>query len=166
MKRIHIVGRKNHGKTTLIVDLVSHLKEQGYQVGTIKHTHHYHCLDTPGKDSFQHRDAGADVVGILSPGTHAAFWTPTSASQASYDAFEPLFADCQLVLVEGDAQAAAPRIEVWRSEFTSSPIAAEDERIAAIVSDADVELAVPRLPRSDVAQVAAWILTHLGLESR
>ncbi len=56
-RRIHIVGRKNSGKTTLIVELVSHLTNLDYRVGTIKHTHHHHELDTPGKDSFRHCEA-------------------------------------------------------------------------------------------------------------
>ncbi|MEO2032331.1 MAG: molybdopterin-guanine dinucleotide biosynthesis protein B, partial [Planctomycetaceae bacterium] len=61
-KRIHIVGRKNSGKTGLIVELVSFLTDLGYCVGTIKHTHHDHELDTPGKDSYRHCAAGAKVV--------------------------------------------------------------------------------------------------------
>ena len=167
MIQLHIVGRKNHGKTTLIVELVTFLKEQGYRVGTIKHTHHHHELDTPGKDSFRHREAGADVVGILSPGTQAAFWTPaTTTPETSYDAFAPVFSDCDVVLVEGDAQASAPRIEVWRSEVDSSPIAAEDERIAAVVTDDELQLPVAQLRRSHIDQVATWILNHLGIESQ
>ena len=73
MKRIHIVGRKNSGKTTLVADLVAHLTANGHRVGTIKHTHHQHELDTPGKDSHRHREAGAAVVGILCPGMTAVF---------------------------------------------------------------------------------------------
>ena len=71
MKRLHIVGRKNSGKTTLIVDLVRHLTALGHRVGTIKQTHHQHELDTPGNDSHRHRQAGAAAVGIVSPALHA-----------------------------------------------------------------------------------------------
>ena len=52
MKRLHIVGGKNHGKTTLIMELVKELNRRGQTVGTIKHTHHQHELDVPGKDSY------------------------------------------------------------------------------------------------------------------
>ncbi|MFV1965023.1 MAG: molybdopterin-guanine dinucleotide biosynthesis protein B [Pirellulaceae bacterium] len=167
MNRLHIVGRKNHGKTTLVVDLVTYLKEQGYCVGTIKHTHHQHRLDTPGKDSYRHREAGADVVGIVSPGTHAAFWTPvTDSPESSYEALGPLFADCDMVLVEGDSHASAPRMEVWRSEVGSPPMAAEDEQIEAIVADDELQLPIPQLNRSDIGQVAAWILKRLDVASR
>jgi len=65
---IHIVGRKNAGKTTLVCDLIAALTQQGLRVATVKHTHHQHELDVPGKDSWRHREAGAAAVGILSPG--------------------------------------------------------------------------------------------------
>ena len=64
MNRIHIIGRKNHGKTQLVVELVEEFSLRGLRVGTIKHTHHDHELDTPGKDSHRHRSAGAAVVVI------------------------------------------------------------------------------------------------------
>ncbi|MDC0936360.1 molybdopterin-guanine dinucleotide biosynthesis protein MobB, partial [Pirellulales bacterium] len=64
--RVHIVGRKNHGKTTLIVELIGELRGRGLRVAAIKHTSHAHDLDTPGKDSHRHGEAGAAVVGILS----------------------------------------------------------------------------------------------------
>ena len=73
MKRLHIVGRKNSGKTTLIVDLVQLLTKNGCRVGTIKHTHHHHELDTPGKDSHRHREAGAELVGVVSRSMTAVF---------------------------------------------------------------------------------------------
>ena len=74
MRRIHIIGRKNSGKTSLVVRLVEYYRTAGYRVGTIKHTHHHHELDTPGKDSFRHRQAGASAVGILAPTMNAVFW--------------------------------------------------------------------------------------------
>jgi len=79
MRRLHIVGRKNSGKTTFIVELVRYFTSSGLRIGTIKHTHHQHELDTPGKDSHRHREAGAQVVGILSRAMSAVF-LPLSTS--------------------------------------------------------------------------------------
>ena len=61
-----MIGRKNSGKTTLVSELVTEFTARGYRVGTIKHTHHQHELDVPGKDSYRHREAGAAIVGIIS----------------------------------------------------------------------------------------------------
>jgi molybdopterin-guanine dinucleotide biosynthesis protein B len=45
---MHVVGRMNHGKTPLVVVLIQVLTRQGLLIGTIKHAHHRHELDTPG----------------------------------------------------------------------------------------------------------------------
>lgn len=60
MKILGVAGTKNTGKTTLVTLIVSELVKRGYQVGTIKHTHH--DLDLEGKDTWKHRKAGAELV--------------------------------------------------------------------------------------------------------
>ena len=164
MKRLHIVGRKNSGKTTLIVDLVKELSRRGIEVGTIKHTHHRHELDVPGKDSYQHRMAGAAVVGILSPAMNAVF-LPASETHAMetdrYAMFVPMFAQCELVLVEGDSQTTAAKIEVWRSEVGAPPLSINDRSIMALVTDNAPPSAALVLPRADVARLASWICSRL-----
>ncbi len=160
MNRVHIVGRKNSGKTTLIVELVEYLSGEGYRVGTIKHTHHHHQLDTPGKDSHRHGEAGSPVVGILSPGMTAVFQRVNDdlTDESRYAAMAPLFAECDLVLVEGDLQTRAPKVEVWRAVQSAAPIGAQNSSIAAIVSDDASNVRVPHWPRSDISVVAKSIL--------
>jgi len=65
VRRIHIVGRKNHGKTTLMVDLIEEFTRRGLRVGSMKHSIHVHELDQPGKDSYRHRHAGADPSAVV-----------------------------------------------------------------------------------------------------
>ena len=163
MKRIHIVGRKNSGKTTLVADLVGYLSSLGMRVGTIKHTHHRHELDTPGKDSHRHREAGAGVVGILSPELDAVFSRPSEQHDAPgrYDAIAPMFTQCDLVLVEGHSQTTAPKVEVWRAANDKPPMASSDSSILAVITDDAVDVAAPVLPRSDVASVAERLLQWL-----
>ncbi|MCP4192530.1 MAG: molybdopterin-guanine dinucleotide biosynthesis protein B [Planctomycetaceae bacterium] len=168
MRRIHIIGGKNHGKTTLIVDLVHELKKQGLSVGTIKHTHHHHELDTPGKDSHRHRDAGADAVGICSRSMNAVFWPPQKDSAdreadtegKKYAMFAPMFEHCDFVLVEGDSKTRAMKLEVWRSETGGTPIAVSDDSILAVVTDAENlnGVSIPLWPRSDVVALAKNIV--------
>jgi molybdopterin-guanine dinucleotide biosynthesis protein len=181
LKRVHIIGGKNHGKTTLVVDLVHELNRLGKLVGTIKHTHHHHELDTPGKDSHRHREAGAAVVGIASVAMNAVFWppennptaedsagdgahrvdgSPIAAREQKYAPFAPLFKKCDVVLVEGDTQTSATKLEVWRAEVGSEPLAFADPSIAAIITD-DVhgkDTAVPSWSRQDILALAEKIL--------
>lgn len=154
MRRVHIVGRKNHGKTTLVVELVAALSRLGLKVGTIKHTHHHHELDTPGKDSHRHREAGAVASGVFSRTLNAVFWPPaieasgeSSAGDQKYASFEPMFAQCDIVVVEGDSQTSATKVEVWRAAVAARPLACDDPEITAVISDD---------PLPDEASVEAW----------
>lgn len=158
-RRIHIVGRKNAGKTTLVCDLVSELTRRGLKVATIKHTHHQHELDTPGKDSHRHREAGAAAVGILSPSMTAIFLPIERTEGDRYAAFEPFLETCDIVIVEGDLHATGTRIEVWRSVLPEPPYAASDNGIVAVVSDDAVGVPCPVWPRADVQTLAERILS-------
>jgi molybdopterin-guanine dinucleotide biosynthesis protein B len=61
MKIVSVAGTKKTGKTTLVTRLVAELVERGFRVGTIKNTHRK--LDIEGKDTWKHREAGAQLVG-------------------------------------------------------------------------------------------------------
>jgi molybdopterin-guanine dinucleotide biosynthesis protein B len=160
MQRIHVVGRKNSGKTTLIVDLVQHLRLLGYQVGTVKHTHHRHELDTPGKDSYRHRVAGSAVTAIISPATTALFWStqPGQATEHRYRELASLFAACDLVLVEGDTGTDSPKVEVWRAALAEAPLSASGTAMRAIVTDDPVQVGIPVWSRADIAGLAKHVL--------
>ena len=163
MKRLHIIGHKGHGKTRLIVDLLRELTKRGMCVGSIKHTHHRHEFDTPGKDSYEHRRAGASPVGLVSSSMCAAFRPSTGQeSEERYDAFGSLFTECDFVLVEGDSQTLAPKIEVWRSSQGTARIADEDSSVLAVVTDDELEIEMSTLRRADVPALADWILHVLS----
>ena len=56
---ICIVGRSQSGKTTLIEKLIPELKQRGYRIGTIKHSHHIFDFDKSGKKRIVKSDAKA-----------------------------------------------------------------------------------------------------------
>ena len=66
-------GRSNSGKTTLIERVIPALTRAGYRVATVKHAGHGFELDTEGKDSWRHKQAGASAVVVLSKGSMAMF---------------------------------------------------------------------------------------------
>lgn len=164
--RIHFIGRKNAGKTTLVCELLQLLTSRGLRVASVKHTHHQHELDTPGKDSHRHRESGAAAVGILSPQITALFIPADRASRTDadrYQAFESAFQDCQLILVEGDQHTAAPRIEVWREACGQPPIAADDSAVLALITDSQPPASVncSVLPRNPLDAVLNLILKQV-----
>jgi len=160
MKRLHVIGRKNSGKTTLIVELVQELIRRGHRVGTVKHTHHDHELDTPGKDSHQHRQAGAFAVGILSSQINAVFWPRKQDSETKttkYEQFDSLMSQCDLVVVEGDSSTIAPKIEVYRAINGVEPMALSDSEIMAVVTDDPIQVETATWSRADVSGIAGKI---------
>lgn len=62
MKIISIVGRKNTGKTSLSVKVIEELTRRGYNVASIKHSHHTMEMDRENTDTWKHKEAGAKVV--------------------------------------------------------------------------------------------------------
>ena len=66
MKVFGLAGWSGSGKTTLVVRLIPALVARGLRVSTMKHAHHNFDVDKPGKDSYEHRQAGATEVLISS----------------------------------------------------------------------------------------------------
>ncbi len=153
MNTLHIVGRKNHGKTTLVVALLAELTGRGLRVGSIKHTSHLYDLDAPGTDSYRHRQAGAAPAAIVT-GALIGVVFPRDPEADFYRRLEPLYAECDLVLVEGHLDHPGPKIEVWRGSLGMAPLAAEHRGILAVVTDDPLALAVPIWPRADVPALA------------
>ncbi|KAF0120612.1 MAG: molybdopterin-guanine dinucleotide biosynthesis protein B, partial [Xanthobacteraceae bacterium] len=66
MKVVGLAGWSGAGKTTLLTRVIPVLVARGLKVSTLKHAHHAFDIDHPGKDSFEHRAAGAGEVLIAS----------------------------------------------------------------------------------------------------
>ena len=62
MQKFGIAGWQNSGKTTLVKNLIPTFAKKGLTVSTIKHAHHNFDIDKPGKDSYEHRRAGACLL--------------------------------------------------------------------------------------------------------
>jgi len=155
--RLHIIGRQDHGKTELVLGLIDALGGRGLRVGVVKHTRHVHELDTPGKDSHRHRLAGATPVAVVS-GEVTAVYLPDLDPQHPYDRLAPLFADCDLVLVEGHVDGPGPFVEVWRAALGTPPMATERTGITAVVSDDAPDVSVPVWPRRDLTELLGYLV--------
>ncbi|MDQ6963325.1 MAG: molybdopterin-guanine dinucleotide biosynthesis protein B, partial [Mariprofundales bacterium] len=113
---LSLVGRSNSGKTTLMERLVTGLVAQGLRIATIKHSHHQPELDTPGKDSWRHKQAGAATSLLVGP-ERMLMVSEVDQSLNPQLLTERLFGDYDLVLVEGYASVPGEKIEVLRAEI-------------------------------------------------
>lgn len=153
------------GKTTLLTQLIPLLRTQGIRPGMIKHAHHDFDIDTPGKDSYELRKAGAEQVLIASSNRWALMTETPAQTEASL--FELLAhldqTHLDLILVEGFRHEAFPKIELHRPSLQHPLLCLEDTHIIAVATDADLPEAVsiPQLDLNDPAQIAAFIQSEI-----
>ncbi|WP_405265508.1 molybdopterin-guanine dinucleotide biosynthesis protein B [Methanobrevibacter sp.] len=62
MRIVSIVGKKNTGKTSLTVKVIEELTRRGYNVASVKHSHHSIEMDKENTDTWKHKQAGANLV--------------------------------------------------------------------------------------------------------
>jgi molybdopterin-guanine dinucleotide biosynthesis protein B len=73
IRAVAVVGYKDSGKTRVVEALVRELTGRGHRVGTLKHTAEDVPLDTPGKDTWRHREAGSRASAIIHEKSAAVF---------------------------------------------------------------------------------------------
>ena len=159
MRIFGIAGFKNTGKTTLVVELIGELRCRGLRVATLKHAHHDFDIDHPGKDSHQHREAGASEVIVASAKRWAHIRELGEAQEPAMDELLTHLGEADIVLVEGYKHGTHAKLELRRKGFDNPELAAEDPAIKLIVSDYTIKNAsVPVLARDNIAAIADFIL--------
>lgn len=155
MRVFGITGWSGSGKTTLLRLLIPALIARGRTVSTIKHAHHAFDVDQPGKDSYEHRAAGATEVMIGSSARFALMHELRDAPEPSLADLLARMAPVDLILVEGFKRDRHAKLEVYRTSVGKSPLWPIDTAIVAVASDA----ALPDCPRpvldlNDVVAIA------------
>lgn len=160
-----IVGRSGSGKTHLISRLVQVFRQKGVSVSTIKHTHHGVDMDTPGKDTFQHRESGAVEVMLATPER----WVlqHQSASPPILSELVHAMRPVDLVLIEGFHADVPACMEVWRSVTGKEPLFPQTPHILAVATDTqslpDVAHERTVFPLDETENIALYIQKHAFL---
>lgn len=161
-----IAAYSGTGKTTLLRNLIPLLREREVRVGMIKHAHHKLEIDTPGKDSYELRKAGADQVLVASNRMWALMSdTPGQEEPQLEELVRKLdHGRVDLILVEGFKQGRFPKIELHRSAVKKPLIFPKDDTIIAVACDGPlgVETHLPLLDLNNPQQIAAFICEYLG----
>jgi molybdopterin-guanine dinucleotide biosynthesis protein B len=159
MKVIGLVGSSGSGKTSLIAKLLPLLADAGRRISTVKHAHHGFDIDRPGKDSYLHRQAGAEEVMIVSDERWALMREQREEKPSLPDLIRRM-TPVDIVLVEGFKHSTLREIEVYRPSLGKRPLFPDIPQIIAIASD-DGELVADRpcLALDDPPKIAQFILT-------
>ncbi len=155
---IHVIGRKNSGKTTYCENLVRYLTELRHlRVLALKHSSHDHPAEDAHRDSGRLRAAGAVI---------SAFETPQSlvlTVPGNHSLVEILLdlaaRACDMTVLEGGHGRPGRKIEVipldgWRESFLHCREAAD---IVAVISDEALDLPVPRFSSRAVVELVSWL---------
>ncbi len=164
MKIFGMVGWSGSGKTTLLKLLLPELIGRGYRVSTMKHTHHSVELDKPGKDSYEHRRAGAHEVLITSSTRWALMHELRDQPEPAMDDLIARMSPVDLLLIEGFKRHRHDKIEINRGATGKPLMCRDDPGIVAISSDQKLEgLAIPVIDLNDTAAIADFIIDHCNL---
>jgi len=131
---IGVVGQSGSGKTTVIVDVVRRLAQDGIRVAAVKHAAHGFDLDREGSDSARVAGAGAALVVLAGPTetllrVTAALCSRDQAAGLATVVAEQIWGELPaLVLVEGFQHPSGPVITVG----PQTPGAAVGEVLAAV----------------------------------
>jgi molybdopterin-guanine dinucleotide biosynthesis protein B len=152
---IGLAGWSGAGKTTLMVKLLPCLIGRGLAVSTLKHAHHRFDVDVPGKDSFEHRRAGASQVMVASGVRWALMTELRSAREPTLRELLARMDPVDLIIVEGFKRDAHPKIEVHRAANGKPWMRPEMPGIVAVASDAPAPYDLPQAHLDDVEAIAA-----------
>jgi molybdopterin-guanine dinucleotide biosynthesis protein B len=135
VRLIGLAGWSGSGKTTLLVKLLPALIARGRSVSTLKHAHHAFDVDQPGKDSHNHRLAGAHEVLISSARRWALMHELRTEAEPTLAELVPRLSPVDLVIVEGFKSESHVKLEVHRSVVGKPLLYPTDPHIVAIASD-------------------------------
>ncbi len=168
MKIFGLAGWSGSGKTTLVVNVLPLIAGRGLSVSTMKHTHHKFDLDQPGKDSHNHRLAGAAEVILTSSTRWALLHELNDETEPSPEDLIKHMTPVDLILIEGFKSYPHPKIEVHRPSLGKPLLAASDMSVVAVACDEPIdgslgERRVPIFDLNDTQSIANFIIDHSGL---
>jgi molybdopterin-guanine dinucleotide biosynthesis protein B len=157
---ISIVGKKNAGKTTLLVALAAELGRRKFRVMTLKHGTHAAELDQQGKDTWRHFHEGkAERVVLEAPGQRFV-WERREQESDPVSLARRYCDGAEIILAEGFSAHPLPKIEVYRLACGDAPLLDPtrkdaDRWVAVVTDNASFRALCPVFRFSDTA----WLVS-------
>lgn len=151
-----VAGVSNSGKTTVVTQLIKCLRDKGYTIGVIKHDGHSFDIDHPTKDSYHHKEAGAESVIIASKDKYAMI-KKTPLGEVVLDQLIQTQEDMDIILVEGYKFSAIPKFEVIRSARSNEGVCRKETLIGRITDVGHSDDGIPSYALNDIESIAQAI---------
>jgi molybdopterin-guanine dinucleotide biosynthesis adapter protein len=149
---IGITGHKKSGKTTLVEYLAKGLSSKGLIIGTLKTTTHKIEFDTPGKDTYRHRKAGASVTLIRSADQIALY---SDQNYLNQELLWNIFSGCDIVIVEGDSKSENPKVYVASNQPMRTDIVGP---VVASWGDGDTQPGIRNFAVNQAPELCQYII--------
>ena len=161
MYRFNLASADREVRDALLVDLVAHLSSEGLKVSAAVAMDAGFELDKPGKDSFEHRRAGAREVALASEQR----WAIMAENEPGRDADGPSHVtdrmddSVDLLLLSGFGGEGVPTLAV-------APFGEVTDVVAWATTVAEPECqgpeGLPHFRLDDLSGIAAFILSRCG----
>ena len=143
------------GKTTLLEGVIAALVLRGHRVAVLKHDAHRLKLDTPGKDSWRFRRAGAWRV-VVASRQQLGLFSAVDGAMSLAGLADSLLDGADIVLTEGFRRAGLPTILV-RRQGVEDAAWSMPTNLVAVAADAPQPEPLPLLPIDEPGVVADFI---------
>ncbi len=104
-------GASYSGKTNLITKITEQLTKAGQRVAVVKKSDQHISIDTPGKDTFRHAQAGASLV-IFSSEIETAYLLKQKSTIEKIVKNACQIGDFDFIFIEGADEEEIPKVRV------------------------------------------------------
>jgi len=116
-----IYGNSNTGKTSLIIDIINKLSEEGLKIACIKISDKKIDIDTKGKDSWKYANAGSKLVVISSKNETDLIIKQKEGIKKIIKQIRNID-NFDLILIEGARESFIPKIKIGNGENRENTI--------------------------------------------
>ncbi|MEE4165821.1 MAG: molybdopterin-guanine dinucleotide biosynthesis protein B [Desulfocapsaceae bacterium] len=159
---VSFIGLHDSGKTTLATGVVAALKQLGYRVAVVKSSSKTNIeFDSPGTDTFKHKQAGADSVMLVTPDQMVLQTTAVDVSLVTLA--HRYFPDVDIVIAEGFKRAR----QVAKIEVVRNPGQQLRREVSGVIAVAtDLEITADYVFRLDEAEEIALFIEKRFLQDK
>jgi molybdopterin-guanine dinucleotide biosynthesis protein B len=116
-----LYGESNTGKTTLMVDIINKLTEEGFKIASVKISDKKLDIDSEGKDSWNHAKAGSKLVVLCSKNETDFLLKKREETDKIVEQISSI-GNYDLILIEGAKENFIPKIRLGDIDIRDNTI--------------------------------------------